>query len=172
MASWNSENLRVWKVWLNGIQKIEELNSIIFKAWKVWLYGIQKIEEFNSMVFTTWKLWFYGIQKIEEFKSMVFKAWRGQNLLMRSLVRVQCTLTSRGRCGYNAPSPPGNAGYIVPGETPKQWRGETPSQLGVLVLFSPTAVLFLNTYIEQSSWVLGMVREFHEDLLMYMFKSV
>ena len=85
MASWNSENLRVWKVWLNGIQKIEELNSIIFKAWKVWLYGIQKIEEFNSMVFTTWKLWFYGIKKIEEFKSMVFKAWRGQNLLMRTL---------------------------------------------------------------------------------------
>ena len=86
MASWNSENLRVWKVWLNGIKKIEELNSIIFKAWKVWLYGIQKIEEFNSMVFTTWKLWFYGIQKIEEFKSMVFKAWRGQNLLMGTLV--------------------------------------------------------------------------------------
>ena len=25
-----------------------------------------------------------------------------------------------GRCGYNAPSPPGNAGYIVLGETPKQ----------------------------------------------------
>ena len=25
-----------------------------------------------------------------------------------------------GRCGYNAPSLPGNAGYIVPGETPKQ----------------------------------------------------
>ena len=86
MGSWNSENLRVWKVWLNGIQKIEELNSIIFKAWKVWLYGIQKIEEFNSMVFTTWKLWFYGIQKIEEFKSMVFKAWRGQNLLMGTLM--------------------------------------------------------------------------------------
>ena len=88
MASWNSENLMVWKMWLNGIQKIEELNSIIFKAWKVWLYGIQKIEELNSMVFTTWKLWFYGIQKIEEFKSMVFKAWRGQNLLMGTLIEL------------------------------------------------------------------------------------
>ena len=92
---------KAWKVWLYGIQKIAEFNSMVFKAWKVWLYGIQNIEEFNSMVFKAWKVWLYGIQKIEEFNSMVFKAWRGQNLLMRTLVQGTMVYVSSGEGGIN-----------------------------------------------------------------------